>query len=76
MGVGVLFVLLAVLAMVWSKVEQRAYDEALIQRKDLREYMSHWPLRPEASALKTGGWIALAIGVILLIISGYFWFTG
>jgi hypothetical protein len=73
MGVGVLFLILAVLAIVWSRVEQKSYDNALMQRQDMREYISHWPPRPEAGALKTGGWITLAIGVILLAIGGFFW---
>lgn len=73
MGVGGLFVILAVLAIVWSIVEERSYYNAMLSRVDLREYLHHWPPRPEAGALRTGGWIMLAIGVILLAVGGYFW---
>jgi hypothetical protein len=73
MGVGVLFVILAVLAIFWGRAEQKSYDNVLMGRPDLREYVNHWPPRPEAGALKTGGWIALVIGLILLILGGFFW---
>lgn len=75
-GVGVLFVILAVLALFWSRVEENRYYGSMLGRVDLREYISHWPPRVEAGALKIGGWIALAIGVILLAIGAYFWLKG
>lgn len=55
MGVGLLFVILAILGLVWSGVEERKYYGSLMTRWDLREYLSHWPPRIEAGALKTGG---------------------
>jgi hypothetical protein len=76
LGVGVLFVILAVLGIIWSRVEENRYYGAMPGRTDLREYISHWPPRLEPGALKIGGWIALAIGLILLATGGYFWMMG
>lgn len=75
MGVGGFFVILAVLVIIWGRVEENSYYKALSQRDDLREYISHWPPRLEAGALRVGGWITLSIGIILLAIGGYFWIT-
>jgi len=75
MGVGGLFVILAVVGLVWSRVEEKRYYNGLMTRWDLREYLSHWPPRIEAGALKTGGWICLAIGIVLMAIGVFFWIT-
>jgi len=32
--------------------------------------MEHWPTRPQPGALRMGGWIAIAIGVAMLITGG------
>lgn len=70
MAVGGLFVLLGLVAIVWGKREEKSYYDSLSNRSDLREYLEHWPPRPEPGSLKVGGWIAIAIGVLMLFAGG------
>lgn len=76
MGVGGLFILLGLAALIWDKREEKSYYNALSTRSDVREYLEHWPQRPELGALKVGGWISIAVGLIMLAIGGGFWFWG
>ncbi len=73
MGVGGLFILLGLAAIIWGKGEEKSYYESLSARKDMREYLEHWPERPEPGALKVGGWIAITIGLLMLAMGGVFW---
>lgn len=67
---GGVFVVLGVVALLWGRHEEKGYYDALSTRSDLREFVEHTPKRPEPRALKIGGWIAIAIGVIMLAIGG------
>ena len=70
MGAGGLFILLGLAAIIWGKVEEKSYYNSLATRSDKREFLEHWPQRPQFGALKIGGRIALAIGGLLLITGG------
>ena len=71
MGVGGLFIILGLLTVIWGKREEKSYYKALSARYgDQREFMEHWPPRLQPDALKIGGWIAIAIGVVVLITGG------
>lgn len=76
MGIGGVFILLGLAAIIWGKREEKSYYDSLSDRADLREYLEHWPQRPEPGALKVGGWIAIAIGVLLAIVGGILWLWG
>jgi len=76
MGIGGLFVLLGLAAIIWGKIEEKSYYDSLSSRTDLREYLEHWPQRPEPGALKVGGWIAVAIGLLMLALGGGLWLWG
>ncbi len=76
MGIGGVFILLGLAAIIWGKREEKSYYDSLSDRADLREYLEHWPQRPEPGALKVGGWIAIAIGVLLAIVGGVLWLWG
>ncbi|MDD4858647.1 MAG: hypothetical protein PHR56_00350 [Dehalococcoidales bacterium] len=66
--VGAVFVVLGISSFIWGKREEKSYFTAMSKRPDdLREFLDHWPPRPQPGALKIGGWIAMAIGVILAI---------
>ena len=66
MGLGGLFVLLGVGAIIWGRNEKKSYYTALSTRIDVREYLERLPFRPEPQALKIGGWIAIALGLLML----------
>lgn len=71
MVMGGFFIIVGLGAIIWGKREEKGYYNALAKRPgDTREFMEHWPPRPQPGALKIGGWIALAIGVALLITGG------
>ena len=73
---GVVFITLGIGAIFWGKREEKSYYDSLTTRTDLREYFDHWPMRPQPGALKIGGWIALAVGLIMMIIGAAFGLTG
>ena len=72
MGMGGLFILLGVAAVVWGKKEEKGYYDSLSSRPDVREYLEHQPQHPEPGALKIGGWIAIAIGLLMVAMGGAF----
>ncbi len=76
MGVGGLFILLGLGATIWGKGEEKSYYDSLSTRLDMREYLEHQPQRPEPGALRIGGWIAIAIGLLILAMGGAFWLWG
>ncbi len=76
-GVGSLFVILGLAAIIWGKHEEKSYFNSLATRtNDLREFVEHWPQRPQPGALKTGGWIAIAVGLLVLVTGVAFWLLG
>ena len=74
MGVGGLFIILGLATIIWGKSEEKGYYKSLSTRAgDLREFLAHWPQRPQPGALKIGGWIAIAIGVVMLAVGVALW---
>ena len=77
MGVGGLFIILGLATVIWGKREEKSYYNSLSTRPgDLREFVKHWPQRPQPGALKIGGWIAIAIGVVMLATGVALWLSG
>ena len=74
MVMGGLFILLGLGAIFWGRVEEKSYFDSLSTRTDVREYMEHWPQRPEPGALKIGGWIAITLGLLMLALGAAFLF--
>jgi hypothetical protein len=74
--VGAVFVVLGFIGILWGRHEQKKLDEGLTSHIDVREFISHWPERPQPGALKIGGAIALALGILLVIIGLIIWYTG
>ena len=70
--IGGIFILVGLAAIIWDRVEKKGYLNAISHRLDIREYLDGWPKRPQFGALKTGGWISIVIGLILIIIGGVF----
>lgn len=76
MGVGGFFIILGIALNVWGSYEQRAYENSLTTKPDLREFVNHWPEAPQPGALKIGGWIAIGVGLVLLAIGFTLWLRG
>ena len=68
--VGGVVIVLGLASLIWGKLEEKKYYDALVTREDLREFFSRWPGRPEPGALKLGGWIAIAVGAVIALIGG------
>jgi hypothetical protein len=72
-GLGGFFILLGLLGIFWGRHEEKSYYDAIATRPDVREFVEHLPWRPEPQALKVGGRIAIAVGVVLLLMGGAYW---
>ena len=70
MGMGGFFILLGIAVIIWGRLEEKSYDNSLATRIDKREFLEHWPQRPQFGSLKIGGRIALVIGVLMVIAAG------
>ena len=76
MCVGGVFVLLGIILILWGKGEERRYYKSIATRADVREFLERWPKRPRVGAVKIGGWIALAIGLVTAAVGGAFYLWG
>ncbi len=70
--IGVVFIVLGLGVIIWGKREEKSYYDSLTTRTDLREFFEHWPRRPEPGSLKIGGWIAVSVGLVMVIIGGIY----
>jgi len=75
-GVGGFFVLLGLVGLLWGRREEKGYYDSLHTRTDVREFLEHTPERPEPGSLRIGGWITIALGVVMLALGGVFLLQG
>ena len=75
-GMGGVFILLGIIAFFRGKREEKSYYDSISTRPDVREFLEHEPERPEPGALKIGGWIAMAIGLLMVVMGGAFLLWG
>ena len=75
-GMGGLFILLGIIAFIQGRREEKSYYDAIATRTDVREFLNHQPERPEPGALKIGGRVAIAIGLLMVIMGGAFLLWG
>ena len=75
MGIGGLFILLGIGAMIIGKIEETKYFNSISSRPDVREFFDGWPKRPQFGSLQTGGWIAISLGILIIIIGLIFRFA-
>lgn len=76
-GMGGLFILLGLVAIIFDKREEKNYYNSLSSRRaDAREFLEHWPPRPQFGSLKIGGLVAIALGAVMIIMGGAFWLWG
>ena len=74
--IGGVFIILGIGGIIWGIREEKRVFEALSQKPDLREFSLKHIESPQPGALKIGGWIAVGIGLILLIVGIIFWRIG
>ena len=72
--VGGVFLILGIIAIVWGRFEEKRLFEALAEQRDLREFTLDHVESPQPGALRTGGWIAVVLGVLVLVVGIIFWF--
>jgi hypothetical protein len=72
-GVFIIIGFAAILLGIW---EEKKIFEALAAKPDLREFTLKHVESPQPGALKIGGWIALAVGVIVLAVGIVLWRFG
>jgi hypothetical protein len=71
--VGGVFLVLGVAGLVWGWYEEKQLFEALASQRDLREFSLKHVETPQPGALKIGGWIAIAVGVLTAVVGLIFW---
>ena len=65
--IGGCFAVIGIVFTIWGKMEEERYYNNIVHRFDVREFIEHLPFRPEPGSLRTGGIIAVIIGVASLI---------
>lgn len=73
MVVGGVFLVLGVLALVWGRHEEKRLLESLAAKRDLREFTASNQENPQPGSLKTGGWLSVVLGALLVIIGLILW---
>lgn len=74
--VGGIFIILGIIGIFWGIREEKRLFEALAAKRDLREFSLNHVESPQPGALKTGGWIAISLGVIVLLVGIIMWQLG
>lgn len=70
---GGVFLILGIAGIIWGRLEEKRIFEALAGQRDLREFTLEHVETPQPGALKTGGWIAIVLGLVLLITGLVVW---
>ena len=74
--VGAVFALLGVGGILWGVREEKHIFEELASKPDLRELSLEHVETPQPGALKIGGWIAIAVGIVVIVLGIILWQTG
>jgi multisubunit Na+/H+ antiporter MnhB subunit len=73
---GGVFIILGITALLLGIREEKKLFESLAAKPDLREFSLKHVESPQPGALKIGGWIAIAVGVIVLAVAIIQWRLG
>jgi multisubunit Na+/H+ antiporter MnhB subunit len=73
---GGIFLILGIIGILLGVREEKKLFEALAAKPDLREFSLRHVESPQPGALKIGGWIAIAVGVIVLAAGIILWRLG
>lgn len=75
-GMGGGFIILGLVGLLLGRREEKRYYNSLASQRDVREYLEHSPRRPGLGALKVGGRIAIAVGIVLIALGSAFLLRG
>jgi len=70
---GIFFILLGIALILWNRRERKAYYDATLARRDVKEFITHEPERPWLNAWQIGGRVSLIIGIMLAVVGGVLW---
>lgn len=76
MGMGSLFILLGLGGIMRARSVEKSSRDALSSRLDMREYLEQTPESSAPGAWRTGGWIAIVVGLFMLAYGGVLWLWG
>ena len=68
LSVSGFFILLGVVAVIMGRIREKHYYNSVTQRPDLREFLEHTPEKAEPGAVRIGGWVAIAIGLVIAVV--------
>jgi hypothetical protein len=71
--VGGVFLILGIIGILWGRYEEKRLFEALAEQRDLREFTLEHVESPQPGALRMGGWIAIVLGVLVMVVGIIFW---
>ena len=66
------FILLGLVAVILGRVQEKRYYNSVTQRPDLREFLEHTPEQAEPGAVRIGGWVAIAVGLVIAVVGVVF----
>jgi uncharacterized protein YjeT (DUF2065 family) len=73
---GIVFTAVGAGVLGWSRWAERRYNDALMTRTDVREFLESTPERSGYGALRMGGLISIIVGAVLLGITAFLHFGG
>lgn len=74
--IGGIFLILGLIGFLWGRKEEGAWYSTISERIDVREFLDHLPGRPEPDALRIGGKISIAVGIVILLVCLGFYLWG
>jgi len=74
--IGGVFIVLGIISFVIGRRESSSYYANESLKVDVREFLFHFPWRPEPDALRIGGKIAIAVGIVSLLVALGFYLWG
>ena len=74
--VGGVFIILGIAGIIWGVREEKRIFDALSKKPDLREFSLKRPGDFFSHTCLIGGWIAIGLGLLMVIVGIIFWRTG
>ena len=74
--IGGAFIILGIIAYMIGRREANSYYTNESMKIDVREFLFHFPWRPEPDALRIGGKISIAVGIVTLLVALGFYLIG